>query len=380
MIYLDNSATTRPYEGVLDTFTRTAERFYANSSSIHALGGEAERLLESSRERVLSWLGVKEGSVIFTSGGTESNNLAVKGTALMHMSRGKHLVTTRVEHPSILETFQSLESFGFDVTYLEVDAYGRVDPEDVQKAVRQDTILVSVMSVNNEMGTVQPIEEIAAFLSNRPKVYFHVDHVQGFGKVDLPFHEAAVDMCSLSGHKIHGMKGTGALYKKDHVRLFPLQHGGGQEDGERAGTENLPGIVAFTKAMRLIKEEQQEKAQELQRLRNYAYEELEKMAGAVVNSPKRGAPHILNFSLPGYKPETVIHSLGERGIYISTKSACSSKEPDKSSVLDACGVSGEAASSALRISLSYSTTETEVRQFITALSEVKASLIKTMEV
>ncbi|SIS51992.1 cysteine desulfurase family protein [Salimicrobium flavidum] len=380
MIYLDNSATTQPFLGVLDTYTQTAERFYANPSSIHSLGGEAERLLEASRQRALSLLGVEEGTFLFTSGGTESNNLAIKGTALMHMSRGKHMITTKIEHPSVLESFQALESFGFEITYLDVDEYGRVKPEEVEQALREDTTLVSIMSVNNELGTVQPIEKIAEVLRPYPKLYFHVDHIQGYGKIDIPFEKTKVDLCSISGHKIHGLKGTGALYKRDHVHLFPLHHGGGQEKDLRPGTENLPGVVAFTKAMRMIEETKTEKRFTLHEHRDYVYNELEKMDGITVNSPKDGAPHIVNFSMPGYKPEVVIHALSERDIYISTKSACSSRAPDKSAVLEACRVKEEIATSALRVSLSYSTTMDELQSFLEALKEVRDSLIKTSEV
>ncbi|SDJ65989.1 cysteine desulfurase family protein [Salimicrobium halophilum] len=380
MIYLDNSATTHPFSGVLDTFRQTSERYFANPSSIHPLGGEAERLLEASRERVSSILGGQEGRVIFTSGGTESNNLAIKGTAFMHMSRGKHLITTRVEHPSVLETFESLESFGFEITYVDVDEYGHVAPADVHASIREDTILVSIMSVNNEIGSIQPLKEIGDILRSYPKIYFHVDHVQGQGKIDLSLQEAGVDLCSVSGHKIHGLKGTGVLYKKDNVRLFPLNHGGGQEQGIRAGTENLPGIVAFTKALRMIDEEKLRKKSELMELHDHLYDSLEELNGVVVNSPKHGAFHIINFSMPGYKPEAIIHALAKREVYISTKSACSSKEPDRSAVLEACRAKEEIATSALRISLSYETTKEELDTFLEILKEVRDSLVQISEV
>ncbi|WP_347862571.1 cysteine desulfurase family protein [Salimicrobium sp. PL1-032A] len=380
MIYLDNSATTRPFPGILDTFRQTADRYFANPSSIHPLGGEAERLLGASRERVLTALGVREGSIIFTSGGTESNNLAIKGAAFMHQSRGNHLITTKIEHPSVIEAFESLESFGFDVTYVDVDARGHVNPEAIREAIREDTILVSVMSVNNEIGSIQPLKEIGDVLRFYPKIYFHVDHVQGQGKIDLSLEKTGVDLCSISGHKIHGLKGTGMLYKKKHVRLFPLNHGGGQEQGNRAGTENLPGIVSFTKALRMIEEEKMEKKTELRGLRDYLYESLEGIDGIIVNSPIHAAPHIINFSMPGYKPEVVIHALAKRDIYISTKSACASKEPDKSAVLEACGAKDEVSTSALRVSLSYQSTKEELDIFLSSLIEVKNSLVQTSEV
>lgn len=378
MIYLDNSATTHPHQEVLDSFNKVADSYYANPSSVHKFGSEVERLLQQSRNQAADWFGVQPKEVIFTSGGTEGNNMAIKGIALMHQSRGKHMITSQVEHPSVLEAFRSMESLGFDVTYLPVNSTGEVDSEEVAEAMREDTILVSIMSVNNELGTIQPLKKIGQILKHYPKAFFHVDHVQGIGKIDFSINDCHIDLCTVSGHKIHGLKGTGALIKKQHVSLFPLLHGGSQELEARAGTENLPGTVAFVKALRLQLQNNKEKLQHLNELRQYLWERLDEVEQVVINSPKGGAPHILNFSIPGFKPEVVIHALGEEDIFISTKSACSSKQPDVSSVLKACNLERDLTTSALRVSLSYQTTKDELKAFIQTLNKTIEQLQTTM--
>ncbi|MFD2926235.1 cysteine desulfurase family protein [Halobacillus naozhouensis] len=367
MIYLDNSATTKPLPEVLESFMKSAESFYANPSSVHQLGSDAERLLTKSRTLVADLMELEASEVLFTSGGTEANNLAIKGIALKHQNRGKHLITTTIEHPSVLEAFHSLESLGFEVTYVNVDEAGHVDPDEIDKAIRKDTILVSVMSVNNEIGTVQPIEEIGRLTNKYPKLFFHVDHVQGLGKVPIHIKDWSIDLVSISGHKIHGLKGTGALFVRKNVSLFPLLHGGRQEQEKRAGTENLPGIVALAKAIRLIKQKEKDHLQELKALQGDLKQQLRQIDGLVINSPENGAPHIVNISLPGFKPEVLIHKLAENEIYISTKSACSSKQSDVSAVLEACKLEAERSTSSLRISLSYQNTKAEIDQFVQAL-------------
>ncbi|ELK47314.1 cysteine desulfurase family protein [Halobacillus sp. ACCC02827] len=378
MIYLDNSATTHPLPDVLDSYRKVADQYYANPSSVHRFGSETERLLHHSRKQAASLLGIGENEVVFTSGGTEGNNMAVKGIALQHQARGRHLVTSKVEHPSVLEAFRSLESLGFDVTYINVGRDGKVNVQELKESLRSDTILVSIMSVNNELGTVQPIKEIGALLKDRPKTFFHVDHVQGLGKVDMPIQQWGIDLCTVSGHKIHGLKGTGALVVRSHVTLFPLLHGGSQEVEFRAGTENLPGIVSFVKALRLLMEDRDSKSERLSLLRTKIVNELSKRDDCKVNSPEDGAPHIINFSIPGFKPEVVIHALGEQDIFISTKSACSSKQPDVSAVLKACNMDYERTTSALRVSLSYLNTLQEVETFLTALFTTIDKLKATM--
>lgn len=369
MIYLDNSATTIPDPSVVESYQKASEKFFANPSSIHQLGGATEKLLQTAKQQAASILQVDANEIIFTSGGTEGNNIAIKGIALEHQNRGKHIITTAVEHPSVDEACQSLETLGFEVTVLPVDEEGLVDVKDVKKAIREDTILVSIMHVNNELGTIQPIEQIGKLLSNYPKLYFHVDAVQSLGKVPLDIQKAQIDLCSFSGHKIHGLKGTGILYVRKQVSLFPLFHGGGQENGLRSGTENVAGGVSMVRALRLIKEKQQNQTNHLQAMHDYLWNELESIEGVQINSPHNGAPHILNVSVPRIKPEVIIHMLGEKEIYISTKSACSSKEKDESKVLAACGLPREITISGLRISLSYNNTQEEMERFVASLKE-----------
>lgn len=378
MIYLDNSATTHPHPEVMESFQKVADQFFANPSSVHRFGSEAERLLDRSRKLAARLLNVQPQEIIFTSGGTEGNNMAIKGIALQHQSRGKHLITTSVEHPSVTEAYRALESLGFEVTYINVDRQGKVNPEDVERALRPDTILVSVMSVNNELGTIQPVKKIGQLLKAYPKVFFHVDHVQGLGKVDISTREWGIDLCTLSGHKIHGLKGTGALIIQNGVSLFPLLHGGSQESEFRAGTENLPGTVAFVKALRLLFENKEDKIEDLEKMRSVVWEGLGGRNYAKINSPEDGAPHIINFSIPGFKPEVIIHSLGHQDVFISTKSACSSKQPDVSSVLKACNLDYERTTSALRVSLSTQNHIEEIFTFLEVLDATVEKLKATM--
>ncbi|OEH91811.1 cysteine desulfurase family protein [Bacillus solimangrovi] len=377
MIYLDNSATTKPYKEVLQTYQTVADKYFANPSSVHGLGGTSEQLLLQSRNRCADLLQVKPSEVVFTSGGTEGNNIAIKGIALEHQSRGKHLITTEIEHPSVYESFQQLESLGFDVTYLPVNEKGLVSIQELESAIRNDTILVSIMHVNNELGTVQPIFEIAKLLKYYPKVFFHVDHVQGLSKVPLKLHN--VDLCTISGHKIHGVKGSGILYVREGVRLSSLFTGGEQELKVRAGTENLPAVAAITKALRLSFQQAESCLSTIGQLKLQLMESLNKMDGIIVNTPTEdSAPHIVNFSAVGIKPEVLIHSLEKFDIYVSTKSACSSKLVDASKVLLAAGLGTERATSAIRVSMSFDTTKEDIIEFLNALNSVLPKLQKVM--
>lgn len=379
MIYLDNGATTKPHPEVLESFQKVSENYFANPSSIHELGGTVSDLQSEARKQIAQILGVEPEEIVFTSGGTEGNNLAIKGIALEHQNRGKHIITSKVEHPSVYNTCKSLETLGFEVTYLPVNRHGIVDVEDVKQALRDDTVLVSIMHVNNEIGSIQPIEAIADLLIEYPKVFFHIDAVQSLGKVPLDLSHEGIDLATFSGHKINGLKGTGVLYVKKGTTLFPLFHGGGQEFGIRSGTENVAGNVAFAKALRLIKEQEQAKRHELNEIRMKLYEALEQMEGVEMNSPKEGAPHIVHVSVPGFKPEVIIHALYDQGIVISTQSACSSKREEESRVLKACGHDRKRASSGLRITLSYDTTEAEVQTFLQAFERVLNELRKVLE-
>lgn len=377
MIYFDNSATTKPYKEVLETYMTVSEQFFGNPSSIHKLGGKSEQLLSKARLQIADLLSVQPSEIIFTSGGTEGNNLAIKGTAMMHRSRGKHLITTEMEHPSIYEAYKQLEGLGFEVTYLSPDENGFISVEQVKNALRDDTILVSIIHVNNETGAVQPISEIGQFLKKYPKIFFHVDAVQGIGKVSLNIKQSAIDLVTVSGHKFHSVKGTGFLYVREGVTLSSLMTGGSQEREIRSGTENLAGIVAMAKALRITFEKKSSMGQHLLNLRNELLHHLEKIEGAVINSPVINfAPHILNISFVGLKPEVIVHALSEENIYISTKSACSSKNHEISRVLQSMGKSEQVAGSAIRISLSYENTMEEVNTFNEIMMKVIKNLYK----
>lgn len=375
MIYFDNSATTPPHPDVIETVRRAMESYYGNPSSLHRRGVEAEQVLKQARMVAAQFLGCKPGEIVFTSGGTESNNTAIKGVALQYQSRGKHIVTTQIEHPAVYDVCKQLEGMGFSVTYLPVDREGRVKLEDVQRALRPDTILVSVMHVNNELGTIQPVEEIGKWLKQFPKVLFHVDAVQGIGKVPLSIKEAGIDLLSVSAHKFYGPRGAGILYKREGLHIQPLLMGGGQEAGVRSGTENLPAIAGMAKAMRLMQELGDAENARLARLRDQLREGISVIEGCVINTPVTGAaPHILNISVPGVKAEVLVHALEERGFLISTKSACSSKKDEPSRVLTSIGIDRDCALSSLRISLGRENTAGQVEQFVAALQECVAQL------
>jgi cysteine desulfurase len=379
MIYLDNSATTKPYKEVLDTFVTVSEKYFANPSSLHSKGGEAENLLGTARKSIAELLNVLPSEVVFTSGGTEGNNIAIKGIAYQHQNRGKHLITTGVEHASSYESFQFLETQGFDVTYLPVDEHGRISLEDLKEAIRPETILVSMLHVNNETGTIQPIREIGEILKNHPKVFFHVDNVQGIGKVRLPLKEWGIDLCTISAHKIHGLKGTGVLYVKNGVSLSALFTGGEQEYRKRAGTENVAGIVSMAKALRMILQEMSWKMDQMLSMKIKLIDGLKKMDNVEINTPlEDSAPHIINFSVIGVKPEVLIHSLDKKDIYISTRSACSSKQSGASRILLQMNLGEKRASSALRLSTSYENTIEEIEHVLLVLREEILNLKKVM--
>ncbi|MDX8367512.1 cysteine desulfurase family protein [Cytobacillus sp. IB215665] len=368
MIYLDNSATTNPYEDVIDSLVTVSRKFYGNPSSLHKLGGEAERLLTHSRETTAKLLNVKPNEITFNSGGTEGNNHAIKGIAFANRNRGKHIITTTIEHPSVTEACKQLEEIGYDVTYIPVNLNGIVQIDDVKKAIRDDTILVSIIHVNNEIGSVQPIAEIGKLLKSYPKIIFHVDHVQGVGKVPLDLKRNFIDLCSMSGHKFHGLKGNGILYIREGVTLSPLLAGGSQEYNNRSGTENVAGIVAMTKALRLTLENYQMKIKDLVKIKEAYMDELSKLPFITLNtSTKSSAPHIINMTIHGIKPEVFVHSLEEEQIYLSTTSACSSKKRVASKTLLAMGKNEREAESAIRISLSYNNSIHEVPTVLTAI-------------
>ncbi|KAB7705894.1 aminotransferase class V-fold PLP-dependent enzyme [Bacillus aerolatus] len=375
MIYFDNSATTKPYKEALDTFVKVNEQFFGNPSSLHHLGIQAERLLTEARKQIASLMGAKSEEIIFTSGGTESNNLAIKGAAFANRHRGSHIITQQTEHPSVINACRQLEELGFQVTYLPVDSEGRVAVQEIAQALTDETIVVSIMHVNNETGTIQPVKEIAQLLQKHPKALFHVDDIQGRGKVELNLD--GIDLCSLSAHKFHGLKGNGVLYKKKEVKLSSLLSGGNQESGWRSGTENAGGLAAMAKALRLTEEQRAEKGHVMKDIQLFLRTELEKMERTVIHTPEEGcAPHILNFSIAGIKGEVLIHALEEKGCYLSTTSACSSRQRKTSTVLTAMGLSKSAADSSIRLSLSYGNTIEEAKAFIRLLKETIPNLTK----
>lgn len=363
-IYLDNAATTPIHRDVAEAVMECMLYDFGNPSSLHGMGLKAEKKLKEARERIASALGVDSEGLFFTSGGTEANNLAIIGTAMARRREGKHCITTQIEHPSVLNTFKYLEKEGWKVTYLPVNSGGVVSPDDVRRAMRPDTVLVSIMHVNNEIGSIQPIQEIGRLLkAEGSSALFHVDAVQSFGKLDIKPLQWGIDLLSISGHKIHAPKGIGALYMRKGVKIHPLLWGGGQERGVRSGTENMPGIVGFGEAVRWLEEGTDRSY--LYRLKGILVAELtQRIPWAVINgpSPEEGAPHILSVSFPGIRGEVMLHALEEKGVYVGTGSACSSRRGHTSHVLEAIGVKKDVAQGAIRISLSYLNTEDEMRQ------------------
>ena len=366
MIYFDNAATTKIYDDALTSYVQVSQKFFGNPSSLHQLGVDAYQVLTKARTQVASLLSVQPEEIFFTSGGTESNNWAIKGTALEKSVFGKHIITTKIEHPSVLQTCKQLERFGFEVTYLDVDSKGIVSIDQLKESLRKDTILVSVMAVNNEVGAVQPIAEIAKVLEEYPSIHFHVDAVQAVERASQLLAIGRIDLLSLSAHKFHGPRGVGIMYKKFGRKIQALLTGGGQEKGERSTTENLPGIVATTKALRMALEEKSVTGE----LRSQLWKELATKPEIRIFSPEDGASHVLCFAIKGVRGEVVVHAFENHGIYISTTSACSSKKADSSSTLYAMDVPNEWATGAVRVSFSNDNTKEEVEQFIDVLHQL----------
>ena len=366
MIYFDNAATTKIYDDALTSYVQVSQKFFGNPSSLHQLGVDAFQVLTKARAQVASLLSVQPEEIFFTSGGTESNNWAIKGTALEKSVFGKHIITTKIEHPSVIQTCKQLERFGFEVTYLDVDSKGIVSVDQLKESLRKDTILVSVMAVNNEVGAVQPIAEIAKVLEEYPSIHFHVDAVQAVERASQLLAIGRIDLLSLSAHKFHGPRGVGIMYKKFGRKIQALLTGGGQEKGERSTTENLPGIVATTKALRMALEEESVTGE----LRSQLWKELATKPEIRIFSPEDGASHVLCFAIKGVRGEVVVHAFENHGIYISTTSACSSKKADSSSTLYAMDVPTEWATGAVRVSFSNDNTKEEVEQFIDVLHQL----------
>jgi len=366
MIYFDNAATTKIYDDALTSYVQVSQKFFGNPSSLHQLGVDAYQVLTKARTQVASLLSVQPEEIFFTSGGTESNNWAIKGTALEKSVFGKHIITTKIEHPSVLQTCKQLERFGFEVTYLDVDSKGMISVEQLKESLRKDTILVSVMAVNNEVGAIQPIAEISHVLEAYPSIHFHVDAVQAVERASQLLAIGRIDLLSLSAHKFHGPRGVGIMYKRFGRKIQALLTGGGQEKGERSTTENLPAIVATTKALRMALEEKSVTGE----LRSQLWKELTTKPEIRIFSPEDGASHVLCFAIKGVRGEVVVHAFENHGIYISTTSACSSKKADSSSTLYAMDVPTEWATGAVRVSFSNDNTTEEVEQFVDVLHQL----------
>ena len=376
MIYLDYVATTPLRPEVLSTYNNLLEKYFFNADSMYDKGIEVNRLMEHSRKLISEMLKVKEDELIFTSCGSESNNLAIKGVAFQYQNRGKHIITTAIEHSSVYETCKELEkTFGFEVTYLKVDQKGRISLQELQDSIRDDTILVSIMYVNNEIGVINPIEEIKQIVKKYDKIKLHFDMVQALGK--LPIDLTDVDLASFSAHKIYGLKGSGLLFKRRSTTIVPLINGGQQEFGMRGGTSNACSNIVFAKTLRLALENFDNKAKHIKMINSYARKCLNQIEGVIINSDETCCiSSILNFSCPGYKPEVILNDLESEEIYLSTRSACSSKSENISRIMAQLNLDKEIASSALRISFGEHTTIEDIDKFCYYLQESLRKLKK----
>jgi len=374
-IYLDNAATTLTDARVLEAMLPFFSRMYGNPSSLHAFGQEAKRAIEEARYIVAQFIGAGQEEIIFTSGGTESNNSAIKGVAYARRDKGNHIITSKIEHHAVLETCHFLEIQGFEVTYIPVDEFGLVDPADVKKAITGKTILISIMQTNNEIGTIEPIAEIGK-IAREKGIYFHTDAVQTLCHIQINVSELNVELLSASGHKLYGPKGVGLLYVKKGVRMLPFMHGGDQEQGRRASTHNVPGIVGFGKAVELAKEEMAKEIEQLTLLRDKLIKGiLDKIEYALLNGhPAERLPNNVNVSISYVEGESMLLNLDMEGIACSTGSACTSSSLEPSHVLAAIGLSHELAHGSLRFSLGRLTSDDDIDYCLTRLSDIVRKL------
>ncbi len=371
--YLDNSATTQCSKRATDMMVKLLTEDYGNPSSMHMKGVEAENYIKEAKTKIAKTLKIDEKEIVFTSGGTESNNMALIGAALANKRAGNHIITTSIEHASVSATTAYLEELGFRVTYLKVDSDGIISLEELQEAVTDETILVSLMMVNNEMGAVEPIEEaVKVIKAKNPKTLVHVDAIQAYGKYRIYPKKIGVDMLSVSGHKIHGPKGVGFLFIRDKVKVKPLILGGGHQKGMRSGTENVPGVAALAEAAVEIYENFDAKIDHLYALKTRFIEGLQGMDGVSVNGKtgRDSAPQIVSVSIEGVRSEVMLHTLEDRGIYVSAGSACSSNKPAISSTLTAIGLKKSLLDSTIRFSFCVNTTEEEIDYALSVMREV----------
>ncbi len=369
-IYFDNAATTKVFPEVLAVMQEAMEVTYGNPSAKHIKGLEAENIIKEAQETIAKTLRAKPKEIFFTSGGTESNNTAIIGTAMANQRQGKHVITTKIEHASVYEPMYYLESMGFEITYLDVDSHGIVQLEQLKDAIRPDTILVSCMMVNNEIGAVEPIEEIGKIIKSvNPDTIFHVDAIQAYGKLPAVPKNMKVDLLSMSGHKIHGPKGIGFLYVKEGTKIQPIIFGGGQQKGIRSGTENVPGIAGLSCACKRMIGKHYENAKKICQVKEYFQERINEIENIKDNSGQ--APHIASISFRGLRSEVLLHALEDKGIYVSSGSACSSnKKQAVSGTLNAIGISNDYKDGTLRFSFSIENTKEEVDETIEALKEL----------
>jgi len=377
--YLDNSATTRCSKRATDVMVKLLTEDFGNPSSMHLKGVEAENYIKEAKEKIAKTLKIEEKEIIFTSGGTESNNMALIGAAMANRRAGNHIITTSIEHASVSATTAYLEELGFKVTYLKVDSDGIISLEELKEAVTDETILVSLMMVNNEIGAVEPIEEAVKVIKTKnPKTLVHVDAIQAYGKYRIYPKKIGVDLLSVSGHKIHAPKGTGFLFIRDKVKVKPLIYGGGQQKGMRSGTENVPGVAALAEAAVEIYEDFDTKIEYLYDLKKRFIEGVKSINGVTVNGKtgRDSAPQIVSVSIEGVRSEVMLHTLEDRGIYVSAGSACASNKPAVSSTLTAIGLKKNLLDSTIRFSFCGSTTEEEIDYTLSVMREVIPMLQK----
>lgn len=361
MIYFDNCATTAPNEDVLTSFIEVNRRFYANAASIHNAGKNAENLLNRSRSQIMNIVGLSNGKVILTSGGTEANNLAIMGIARAYRSRGKHIITTAIEHPSVLLAAKQLEEEGFDVDYLSVNQEGLISLHELESKLRNDTILVSIMHVNNEIGTCQPIGKCATIIKRKSRAIFHCDTVQSFGKIPVVLRDEGPDAITISAHKIHGLKGSGVLVLRDGIKLEAINYGGGQEMGHRSGTVSVPNAVALAKAMRLSVENN--KSNQFQQWRSELIDFISTFEDVHILCAERSAPHILAIAFYKIKGEVAVNYFQQKGVIVSTSSACSSKSGRAGHVIEAIRIPEDYKHGVIRISFSNNNKQSDFEQF-----------------
>lgn len=371
--YFDNSATTKVFDSVKDIVVKTMTEDYGNPSARHMKGVEAENYIKEARSIIARSLKVQEKEILFTSGGSESNNMALIGTAMANRRAGTHIISSNIEHPSVYNPLGFLEEQGFEITYLPVDRRGHISLEQLRGAIRPDTILVSVMYVNNEVGAVEPVEEIGKLVKRQnPSALFHVDAIQAYGKYEIRPKRQGIDLLSVSAHKLHGPKGVGFLYIDEKVKIRPLIYGGGQQRGLRSGTENVPGVAGMGAAVKEMFDGHQAKVDYLYELKDYASARLLELEGVTLNNPpgREGAPQIISASFEGVKSEVLLHALEERGVYVSSGSACSSNHPGISGTLKGVGVRQDLLDSTLRFSFGLFNTKEEIDYAVGVLGEI----------